>query len=113
MRLPSEAGAWYINFMNRIAIGAPGTRRCSAGVACSLVLLCVCVVMQMLGTPFTLLSLLNSDMLAESEPISEDLAAFSPSLEPERSRLVHLLTEFRPLIHLPTLLTSVFHPPSA
>lgn len=78
-----------------------------------LVLLCVCVVTQMLGAPFTLLSLLNSDMLAESEPISEDLSACSPSLEAERSRLVHLLTAFRPLIHLPTLRTSVFHPPSA
>lgn len=113
MRLPSEAGAWYINYMNRIAIGAPGTRRCAAGVAFLLVLLCVCVVTQMLGAPLTLLSLLNSDMLAQSEPISEDLSAFSPSLEPERPRLVQLLTEFRPLIHLPTLRTSVFHPPSA
>ncbi|OQW36043.1 MAG: hypothetical protein A4E20_08855 [Nitrospira sp. SG-bin2] len=67
----------------------------------------------MLGAPFTLLSLLNSDMLAESEPISEDLSAFSPALELERSPLFHLFTEFRPLFHLPILLTSVFHPPSA
>jgi hypothetical protein len=52
-------------------------------------------------------------MLAESEPISEDLSAFSPALELERSPLFHLFTEFRPLFHLPILLTSVFHPPSA
>lgn len=77
------------------------------------VLLCVCVLAQMIGTPFTLLSLLNSDMLTESEPISEDLSAFSPALELERSRLFRVFTEFRPLFHLPILLTSVFHPPSA
>lgn len=99
--------------MNWIDIDTWGTRRCSARVVCLLVLLCVCVVAQMLGTPFTLLSLLNLDMLAESEPISEDLSAFSPALELERSPLFHLFTEFRPLFHLPILLTSVFHPPSA
>lgn len=97
----------------RIAINASGTRRCSVGVACLLIVLCVCVLAQMLGTPFTLLSLLNSDMLTQSEPISEDFSAFSPSLEPERSRLLHMFTDFRPLLHLPVLLTSVFHPPSA
>ncbi len=99
--------------MKRRAIGAPGTFLCSGGVACVLVLLCLCVLAQMIGTPFTLLSLLNSDMLAESEPISEDFSAFSSSPEPERFHLFHVFTEFRPLPHLPIVPTAVFRPPSA
>lgn len=75
-------------------------------------LLCVCVVLQMLGAPFTLLDLLNSDMLTESELISEDFSAVSPSPDPERSRLLHVLTELCPVRHLPVFLTSVFRPPS-
>ena len=76
-------------------------------------LLCVCVVAQMLGAPFTLLGLLNSDVLTESEPVSEDFSTLSPSPEPERPRLFHLFTEFLPVLHLPVLLTSIFRPPSA
>lgn len=100
----------YVKYINRIISRASYG---AAGAACLLVLICVCVIAQMLGTPFTLLSLLNSDMLAELEPVSEDLSAFSPPLEPERSRLFLVFTEFRPLLHQPVLLTSVFHPPSA
>ncbi len=82
-------------------------------MACLVVFLCVFVVAQLLGAPFTLLGLLNSDMLAESEPVSEDFSALSPSLEPERPSLLRVLSEFRPVLHLPVLITSVFHPPSA
>jgi hypothetical protein len=85
----------------------------ATGLVCLVVLLCLCVIAQMLGAPFTLLGLLNSDVLAESEPLSEDFSALSPSPEPERPLLSHLLTEFRTVRHLPVVLTSVFRPPSA
>ena len=76
-------------------------------------LLCVFVVTQMLGVPATLMDLLNSDVLTESEPASEDFSALSPSPEPEKPRLFYSFTEFRPVHHLPILFTSVFRPPSA
>lgn len=85
----------------------------TTSVACLVVLLCVCVVTQMLGVPATLVDLLNADVLTKSEPASEDASTLSPSPEPERSRLFHSLTEFRPVRHLPMLLTSVFHPPAS
>ncbi len=75
-------------------------------------LLCVCVVTQMLGVPATLIDLLNSDVLTKSEPVSEDHSTVSPSLEPERPHLFYSFTEFRPVRHLPVLSTSVFHPPA-
>ncbi len=84
----------------------------ATGLACLVMLLCACVIAQMLGAPFTLLGLLNSDV-AEPEPISDDFSALSPSSELERSLLSHLLTEFRAIRHLPVVLTSVFRPPSA
>jgi len=83
------------------------------GVACLVVLLCVCVVAQMLGAPVTLLGLLNSDMLTESEPVSEDFSALTPLPEPERPGLLRVVSEFRPVRQLPVLITSVFHPPTA
>ena len=85
----------------------------ATGLACLVVLLSVCVITQMLGSPFTLLGLLNSDVLAESEPISEDASALSPSPKPERPLLSHVLTDFHPVRHLPLVLASVFRPPSA
>ena len=85
----------------------------ATGLACLVVLLCVCVIAQMLGAPFTLLGLLNSDVLTESELLSEDSSALSLSPEPERPLLSHVLTEFHPVRHLPVVLTSVFRPPSA
>lgn len=75
------------------------------------VLLCVCVIAQVLGAPFTLLGLMTSEIFTESEPVSEDFTALSPSPEPERPRLFHLLTEFRSVLQLPVVLTSVFQPP--
>ena len=90
--------------------------RCSyqtTGLACLIVLLSVCVIAQMLGAPFTLIGLMDSDILTESEPISEDSSAVSPSPEPEKPLLSHVLTEFPPVRHLPVVLISVFRPPSA
>ena len=85
----------------------------TTAMTCLIVLLCVCVVAQMLGAPVTLLGLLNSDMLAESEPVSEDFSALTPLPEPEGPGLLRVLSEFRPVRHLPVVITSVFHPPSA
>lgn len=98
--------------MNLMARMAVPSFRCAMGVACLVVLLCVCVVTQMLGVPATLMDLLNSDVLTNSEPASEDTSALSPSPEPERSRLFHAFIELRSVLNLPVLLTAVFHPPS-
>jgi len=75
-------------------------------------LLCVCVVIQMLGVPATFVDLLSSDTLAKLEPVSEDHTTVSSSSEPERPRLLTLVTESHPVRHLPILTTSVFRPPS-
>lgn len=85
---------------------------CKGNGMCLAVVLCVCVVAQMLGAPFTLLDLLSSDMLAESELVSEDFSSLSSSPDPERPRLLHSFTELRSVLHLPLLSTSVFRPPS-
>lgn len=88
----------------------------TSGAASVIVLLCVCVFVQMLGVPFTLLGLLsadvlNSDMLTESEPVSEDLTALSRSAGLERPRLFYSLAELRSVRHLPVVPISVFRPP--
>ena len=99
--------------MNQIDRRSLNASYCAVGLACSVVLLCVCIITQMLGAPFTLFGILSSDVLAESDPISEDFSTLSPSPEPERPLLSHALTEFRPIRHLPLVLISVFRPPSA
>ena len=76
-------------------------------------LLCICVVVQMLGMPATLIDLLNSDALVKVEPVSEDHTTVSPSLESERPRLLTLVTESDSVLRLPILATSVFHPPAS
>ena len=60
------------------------------GVACLIILLCICVVTQMLGVPVTLIGLLNADVLTKSEPISEDYSTPSTVPEPGRPRLGQL-----------------------
>ena len=102
---------WYIGRMIWTNSNATRYSLQATGLACLVALLCVCVIVQMLGAPFTLLGLFNADVLAESEPISEDSSALSPSLDPERPLLSHVLTDFRPVRHLPVVLTSVFRPP--
>ena len=79
---------------------------------CLVVLLCICVVTQMLGVPATFMDLLSSDALVKSEPVSEDHTTVSPSAEPERPRLLTLVTESDSVLRLPILTTSVFHPPA-
>jgi hypothetical protein len=96
--------------MNRMASRFP-CRVTAVGVF--VVLLCVCVLTQMLGVPVTLLGLLNSDMLTNSEPVSEDFSALSTLPNPERPGLLSLIADFYPVPQLPVLPTSVFRPPSA
>lgn len=81
-------------------------------LACFVVLLCCCVIVQMLGVPATFVDLLSSDTLVKVEPVSEDHTTVSPSLEPERPRLFTVVTETHPVRRLPILTTAVFHPPS-
>lgn len=66
----------------------------------------------MIGVPVALVNILNSDMLENSEPVSEDFSVLSPSPEAEKPGLISLHTVLRPIHHLPVLLASVFRPPS-
>jgi hypothetical protein len=73
-------------------------------------LLCVCVLVQMLGAPVTLLSLLKtSDMLTESSCEDPSVLPAVPELRPTNA--LHLCVDGPPSPHLPVLATSVFHPP--
>lgn len=77
---------------------------------CLILLLCVCVLAQMLGAPVTLLSLLTtSDMLAGS--VSEDFSVLPPVPELHPFSALRLRVDRHPVPHLPVLATSVFHPP--
>jgi hypothetical protein len=79
----------------------------SVGIA---LVLCVCVLSQMLGTPVTLFGLLTSaDMITES--VSEELSLPPTVAEPETLRLLHVNMEFDLALHLPVLSASLFHPP--
>lgn len=80
------------------------------GTLCLVVLLCVCVLVQMLGLPVTLLSLLTtSDMLTES--ICEDPSVLPPVPELRPSSALRLCVDRHPIPSLPVLAISVFHPP--
>lgn len=95
--------------MNRMTSCFPSGVRAVVGFV---LLLCICVVVQMLGMPATFMDLLSSDALVKMEPVSEDHTTVSPSLESERPRLLPMVTESHPVRRLPILTTSVFHPPA-
>ena len=84
----------------------------AAGFTVMVMLLCVCVIVQMLGVPATFVDLFNSDVLAKSEPVSEDHSAVSPSPEPARPGFFTVITETHSVPRLPILSIAVFHPPS-
>jgi hypothetical protein len=86
---------------------------CSPRLAGFVMVLCICVVMQMLGMPATFVDLMSSDALVKLEPVSEDHSAVSPLPEAGRPGFLTGFTEYRAVLHLPVLTTSVFHPPSA
>lgn len=98
--------------MNALDLLASHFSYSGRGVTYLVVLLCVCVVAQFLGVPFTALDLFNSDKLIESELGSEDFSSLSSLPDAESPRLLHSLTEVRSVHHLPVLTTSLFRPPS-
>lgn len=83
------------------------------GVACLIMVLCICVVTQMLGVPVTLIGLLHADLPTKSEPISEDFSTLSTLPEPGRIHLLSMVAELYPHPHFPVLATSIFRPPTA
>ncbi len=83
------------------------------GVTPLILVLCICVVTQMLGAPVTLIGLLNEDVLTKSEPVSEDFSTLSTLPEPGQPRLLSLIIQFRSRSQLPILPVSVFRPPLA
>lgn len=72
---------------------------------------CTCVLLQMLGTPVTLIDVLTSELPGES--LSEDFSI--PPDTPELNLVTHAIPyeHVDLFFHLPILTTSVFHPPYA
>lgn len=84
-----------------------------SGLACLVIVLCACVVLQILGLPVTLLTVSDSDELLKSEPVSEDFSTLSlvsfPQAQFRPIGVVEFLSVAKPLV----LPTSLFHPPVA
>lgn len=76
------------------------------------IMLCVCVLVQMLGMPVTLLSLLTpGDMFTESICEDPSITPFVPEVCPLSFRAPHIDGHLIRL--LPLFATSVFHPPQS
>lgn len=74
------------------------------------IVLCVCVLVQTLGVPMTLLSLFTpSDILTESACEDPSVLPSVPELRPSGG--LCLLIEGDRTLDLPVFATSVFHPP--
>jgi len=72
--------------------------------------LCFCVVMQMLGTPGTLLSpTLSSDIWGTS--VLEGFSIPPTLVQPTPSASTIPATEMRTSLHVPVLASAPFHPP--
>ena len=90
---------------NRFNAGSLGTP-CMAMV----MLVCLCVLIQLLGIPITLLSPLDAaDRLATS--FIEGFALPSSLPQPLRSIGSTLITEVHISVHAPILASAMFHPP--
>ncbi len=76
-----------------------------------ILLVCLCVVFQMLGVPVTLLDLLTSDAPVES--LSEDFSIPPSMPEPGTPNRSRFTVEGQSSRHFPFFMTSVFHPPQA
>ncbi len=76
-----------------------------------IVLMCICVVAQMLGTPITLTSLLTADMSMES--VSGDFSIHSVMLEVELTSHRVSYEKSDPSRYHQIFETSAFHPPQA
>ncbi|HRI38282.1 MAG TPA: hypothetical protein PLO50_06985 [Nitrospira sp.] len=73
--------------------------------------LCVCVLLQMLGAPVTLLGLLTSDTPVES--FSEDFSIPPVTPEPGVPSYSRFSVASQSPGHLPIFSTAVFHPPQS
>jgi hypothetical protein len=77
---------------------------------CLILFLCLCVVLQMLGVPMTLLSPVPSvDLLSGLGLEGLSLPQTPLDLKADNQSSIPLYTAFT--VDLPILLTSVFHPP--
>ena len=81
------------------------------GVVILILLVCLCVVFQMLGAPVTLLDLLTSDEPAES--LSEGFSIPPSTPEPSTPNRSRFTVESPSSRHFPIFSTSIFHPPQA
>lgn len=81
----------------------------STSIALMVVFVCTCVLLQMLGTPVTLIDVLTSELPGES--LSEDFSI--PPVIPEIDLITRTFPHEHPESsrHLPVLMTWVFHPP--
>ena len=82
-----------------------------SGLSGLVILLCVCVVLQMLGLPVTLLSVSDSDELMKLQPVSEDFS--TPSIVSYPQALFRLtgVIEFLPVEEPLVFTKSLFRPP--
>jgi len=110
-RLPTLAGGSIVICMSRIGLKRFSISPRGTNLALWVLFACLCVLAQMMGTPVTLIGLLTSDISVES--VSEDfsIAPITPELGPASPPRLHEKSE--PLLHLPIIVTSVFHPPQA
>lgn len=84
----------------------------SRGLVFLVLILCVCVVGQVLGTPFTIAGQdTTTDVLRAS--LSEGFSLPVIVSELRTLSLSHLQAEFVPVTHLPVIPKSIFHPPQA
>lgn len=95
--------------MSPTASGGRRWPRRATGVVFLVLFVCVCVVLQMLGAPVTLLGLLTSDTPGES--FSEDFSIPPISPEPGTPSRSRFLADLQPSLHVPIFSTAVFHPP--
>lgn len=86
-----------------------GFSRRGVGVVCLILCLSLCVLVQMLGVPVTLLSLLILDTPAES--LSEDFSVLPILLKPPAPGRIASHVEIQGLVYHPIFSTAIFHPP--
>ncbi|MCS6284115.1 MAG: hypothetical protein H8K08_01700 [Nitrospira sp.] len=84
--------------------------RCPAGWLLIVCCLCLCVMVQMLGVPATLLSPADSpDLLGSS--VLEGFSILPPSPDMSLPATSAAAPDFSSLSHVPVMVSAVFHPP--
>lgn len=98
-----------MNSMSQFSPRTLASSFCGTGVVILILFVCICVVLQMLGTPVTLIEVLTSELPGES--VSEDFSVPPVTPEPDLTSQARLYENVDSLQHLPILAISVFHPP--